>query len=140
MIKQNEEGSFFWKLPLDLSGWKMKKSWFRLLRIYNRFRQEEGHQELARILCGWVKRVGLKRLQIDAKQFEAIHELEEFGAMLENVLPDMIERVKKGAKEENTNKIAKNLLDLWLAIEKIIQATGLSEQDILSLKTKKANA
>ena len=32
--------------------------------------------------------------------------------MLENVLPDMIERVKKGAKEENTNKIAKNLLDL----------------------------
>ena len=107
--------------------------------VANRFKHEEGHQELARILCGWVKRVGLKRLQIDAKQFEAIHELEESGAMLENVLPDMIERVKKEAKEENTNKIAKKMLEFNESIEKIMQFTGLSEQDIITLKTKKAN-
>ena len=41
--------------------------------IANRFRQEDGHKELANILCGWVKRVGLKRLKIDNKQFEAVH-------------------------------------------------------------------
>lgn len=53
--------------------------------------------------------------------------------MLENVLPDWEARIEKKAKEE----IAKNLLNLGLAIEKIIQATGLSEQDILPLKAKK---
>ena len=59
--------------------------------------------------------------------------------MLENVLPDMIERVKKEAKEENTNKIAKKMLEFNESIEKIMQFTGLSEQDIITLKTKKAN-
>lgn len=108
--------------------------------IANRFRQEEGHQELARILCGWVKRVGLKRLKIDAKQFEAIHELEEFGAMLENVLPDWEARVEKKAKEKRDREIAKNLLNIGIAIDKIMEATGLSQQDILELKTENANA
>ncbi|MBQ7457197.1 MAG: hypothetical protein IJS54_06315 [Desulfovibrio sp.] len=103
--------------------------------LANRFKYKKGHQELARILCGLVKRVILKRLQIDAKQFEAVHELEEFGAMLENVIPNMIERVKK----ENTNEIAKKMLDLNETIDKIIQFTGLSRQDILALKTKNAN-
>ena len=35
--------------------------------VANRFKHEEAHQELAYILCGWVKRVGLKRLDIDVK-------------------------------------------------------------------------
>ena len=112
--------------------------------IANRFRQEEGHQELARILCGWVKRVGLKRLKIDVKQFEAVLELEEFGAMLEDVLPDWAERIRsdadKKARKENSKEIAKNLLNIGLAIEQIMQATGLSQQDVLSLKNQNANA
>ena len=97
------------------------------------FRLEPEHQELARILCGWVKRVGLKRLKIDSTQFEAIHELEEFGTMLENVLPDWETRVEKRAKEE----VAKKMLEVNEAIEKIMQFTGLSRQDILALKTEK---
>ena len=104
--------------------------------VANRFKQEDGHQELVSILCGLVKQVVLKRLQIDAKQFEAIHELEESGAMLENVLPDMIER----AKREKANEIAKKMLDFNESIEKIMQFTGLSEQDIVTLKTKNAIA
>ncbi|MBO4335662.1 MAG: hypothetical protein J5846_07505, partial [Desulfovibrio sp.] len=99
-----------------------------------RFREEAGHHELARILCGWVKRVGLKRLKIDATQFEAISELQEFGTMLENVLPDWEARVEKRAKQE----IAKNLIKIGLAIDKIMEATGLSQQDILALRPENA--
>ena len=108
--------------------------------IANRFRQEEGHQELARILCGWVKRVGLRRLKIEDQRFEVIYELEEFGAMLENVLPDWEARVEKKAKEETTNEIAKKLIKIGLTVEKIIEATGLTREDILALKIQKANA
>ena len=56
--------------------------------------------------------------------------------MLENVLPDCEERIRK----EKTNEIAKNLLNIWLAIEQIMQATELSQQDVLSLKNQNANA
>ena len=108
--------------------------------IANLFRNEDGHQELARILCGWVKRVGLKRLKIDDKQFEAVRELEEFGAMLENVLPDWEEKIRRDERKMNMKEIAKKMLDFNEAIEKIMQFTGLSEQDILALKTKNANA
>ena len=112
--------------------------------IANLFRQEEGHQELARILCGWVKRVGLKRLKIGATQFNAIYELEEFGSMLENVLPDWEERIRKNERDITEKKakseIAKNLLEIGIAIDKIMRVTGLSQQDILELKTENANA
>ncbi|MBQ9536932.1 MAG: hypothetical protein IJU79_03980 [Desulfovibrionaceae bacterium] len=104
--------------------------------IANRFRQEEGHQELARILCGWVKREGLRHLKIEDQRFEAVHELEEFSAMLENVLPAWKERVEK----ERAREIAKNLLKIGLTVEKIIEATGLAKEDILALKTQNANA
>ncbi|MBQ7606533.1 MAG: Rpn family recombination-promoting nuclease/putative transposase [Desulfovibrionaceae bacterium] len=108
------------------------------------FRGEEGHRELARILCGWVKRIGLKRLKIDSTQFNAIYELEEFGTMLENVLPNWEAKVEKRAKEEARNErdreIAKNLLEIGIAIDKIMQATGMSQKDILALKTENANA
>ena len=104
------------------------------------FRLEPEHHELARILCGWVKRVGLKRLNIDITQFEVIHELEEFGTMLENVLPNWEASVEKRAKEKRDREIAKNLLNIGIAIDKIMEATGLSQQDILELKTENANA
>lgn len=76
--------------------------------IANRFRQEEGHQELARILFSLVKRVGLRRLKIEDQRFEAIHELQEFGAMLENVLPDWEEGVEKKARKDKKMKSRKN--------------------------------
>ncbi|MBQ7607422.1 MAG: hypothetical protein IJU76_05580 [Desulfovibrionaceae bacterium] len=119
---------------------------FRLERVKDekdsaaRFRGEGGHHELAWILCGWVKRIALKRLTIDAKEFEAIHELEEFGTMLENVLPDWEARVEKKARNERDREIAKKMLEGNEAIEKIMQFTGLSRQDILALKTENANA
>ena len=67
--------------------------------------------------------------------------------MLENVLPDWLERVEKRAEikaeikaEKRTREeIANNLLKIGLAIEQIIQATGLSHADILAIKTKNAN-
>ena len=112
--------------------------------IANLFRNEGGHQELARILCGWVKRVGLRRLKIEDLRFEAIYELEEFGAMLENVLPDWEERIRKNERDitekKAKNEIAKKMLDVNETIEKITQFTGLSRQDILALKTENANA
>ena len=39
-------------------------------------------------LCGWVRRLVFKRLKINVKQFDTVHELEKFGTMLENVLSD----------------------------------------------------
>ncbi|MBQ7608207.1 MAG: hypothetical protein IJU76_09595 [Desulfovibrionaceae bacterium] len=56
--------------------------------------------------------------------------------MLENVLPDWEAKVEKRAK----NEIAKNLLKIGIAIDKIMEATGLSQQDILALKSETTNA
>ena len=44
------------------------------------------------------------RLRIDAKEFEAMHELEEFGTVLENVLPDWEERGEKRVKQYGSNR------------------------------------
>ena len=77
-----------------------------------------------------------KRLKRDATQCDAIHELAELGTMLENVLPDWEAKVEKRAK----NEIAKNLLKIGIAIDKIMEATGLSQQDILALKSETTNA
>ena len=80
--------------------------------------------------------------------------------MLENVLPDWLEKVEKIAEERGEingekrgekrgekngdkrarDEIANNLLKIGLTIEQIIQATGLSHADILAIKTKNANA
>ena len=60
--------------------------------------------------------------------------------MLENVLPDWEEKIRRDERRINTNEIAKKMLDLNEAIEKIMQFTGLSEQDIVALKTKNASA
>ena len=74
--------------------------------IATRFRQEKGHEELAHILLCLVKRVVLKRLEIDEKQFEEVYELEEFGTMLENVLPDWEARIRKDAEQQAEIKLA----------------------------------
>ena len=60
--------------------------------------------------------------------------------MLENVLPDWEEKIRRDERKINMNEIAKKMLDFNEAIEKIMQFTGLSEQDIVALKTKNANA
>ena len=56
--------------------------------------------------------------------------------MLESVLQKWEERIRK----EVRNDIAKKMLDADVAIEKIMQCTGLSREDILALKTENFKA
>ena len=81
-----------------------------------------------------MKRIGFQRLKIDATQFDAIYELEELGSMLANVLPNWEEKIRTDAEKRKTNEIAKKMLEIGMAIDQIIKTTGLSQQDILSLK------
>ena len=60
--------------------------------------------------------------------------------MLENVLQKWEARIREDAKKEEKNDIAKKLLDVDEAIEKIIQITGLSREDILALKKEYSQA
>ena len=69
-----------------------------------RFRHE-GNIDLANILLKWVTRVAFKRLQIDEKQFAVIYNLEEFGTMLANVLPDWAERIRKEAEQQTEIRV-----------------------------------
>ena len=50
------------------------------------------------------KLLGLRRFKIADQRFEAISELEEFGAMLENVLPDWADGIERKATRKATRK------------------------------------
>ena len=64
--------------------------------------------------------------------------------MLEDVLPDWEKRIQergeKIGEKNKANEIAKNLFNIGLTVEQIIQATGLSKKNIMSLKNQNANA
>ena len=49
------------------------------------------------------------------------------------------ENAKSEGKIERSKEIATNLVKLGIAIDTIMQATDLSQQDILALKTENAN-
>ena len=68
--------------------------------------------------------------------------------MLEDVLPDWEKRIQERGEQigqergekNKANEIAKNLVNIGLTVEQIIQATGLSKNNIMSLKNQNANA
>ena len=61
-------------------------------------------------------------------------------AKMRDDMVKMRDKDREDAKFERSKEIAKKMLDVNEALEKIIQVTDLSKQDILALKSEKANA
>ena len=76
------------------------------------------------ILPDWEKRIQERGEQIGQERGEQIGQ----------------ERGEKIGEKNKANERAKNLVNIGLTVEQIIQATGLSKKNIMSLKNQNANA
>ena len=88
------------------------------------------YQELRLILGEWAVHVALKRIGMVDEKMPDVIDLKEVGNMLEtNALHWKDEFIEKGQREARMD-IARNLADMDMNEEQIIQATGLSREEV----------
>ena len=76
----------------------------------------------------------LKRLSLDINTVLLYDEAEDNEKMMRSLKEEgEKDGIKKGAKQREKS-IAKNLLEIGIPLESIMQATGLSEKQIASLR------
>lgn len=81
------------------------------------------------------KRFGEVFISEQQKEVKSVNMCE----MLDRYLKNGIEQATKDAVENATNNVAKNMLDANEPIEKIVQYTGLSKEEVCQLKKEESN-
>ena len=110
----------------------------------------EHYEEFRLILADWLWNTVITKFTTE-NPIKKDLDLEEVDTMLDETMEKIrdnmlrirekdIEDAKSEGKIEKSKEIAKKMLDLNEALEKIIQLTDLSKQDILALKSEKAKA